>query len=111
MATFYSAIPSGGLYDIPASLPLGLLYRYKKISNVSRQTMKFPPNNGQGDVWAGQVINVTLPPDALINAKINGQTRQLLNNYGLVYNILSDITSGSDAMVKNRIGQKCRPIM
>ena len=52
MATSYSAIPSGGLYDIPASLPQGLLYRYKKISNISRQTMKFPPNNGQGDVWA-----------------------------------------------------------
>ena len=67
MATSYSAIPSGGLYDIPASLPQGLLYRYKKISNVSRQTMKFPPNNGQGDVWAGQVINVTLPPNALID--------------------------------------------
>ena len=65
MATSYSAIPSGGLYDIPASLPQGLLYRYKKISNVSRQTMKFPPNNGQGDVWAGQVINVTLPPNAM----------------------------------------------
>jgi hypothetical protein len=115
--------------------------------------MKFPPNNGQGDVWAGQVINVTLPPNALIdlstftmdfdgytqhngtngvtgpagycqsrffprntqsliesiNVKINGQTRQLINNYGLIYNILSDITSGNDAMVKNRVGQNADP--
>ena len=145
MATSYSAIPSGGLYDITASLPQGLLYRYKKISNISRQTMKFPPNNGQGDVWAGQVINVTLPPNALIdlstftmdfdgytqhngtngllgpngycqsrffprntqsliesiNVKINGQTRQLINNYGLIYNILADITAGADSQVKN----------
>ena len=44
-----------------------------------------------------------------INVKINGQTRQLINNYGLIYNILSDITSGSDAMVKNRIGQNADP--
>ena len=153
MATSYSAIPSGGLYDIPASLPQGLLYRYKKISNISRQNMKFPPNNGQGDVWAGQVINVTLPPNALIdlstftmdfdgytqhngtngvtgpagycqsrffprntqsliesiNVKINGQTRQLINNYGLIYNILSDITAGADSQVKNRVGQNADP--
>ncbi len=27
MATSYSAIPAGALYDVPASLPQGLLYR------------------------------------------------------------------------------------
>ena len=153
MATTYSAIPSGGLYDVPSSLPQGLLYRYKKISNISRQTMRWAPNNGQGDVWAGQVVNVTLPPNALIdlstltmdfngytqhngtngvlgpagycqtrffprntqslidslNVKINGQTRQLINNYGLIFNILSDFTSGADAIVKNRVGQNADP--
>ncbi len=29
--------------------------------------MEFQRNNGQGDVWVGQVINVTLPPNALID--------------------------------------------
>ncbi len=29
--------------------------------------MKIPPNNGQGDVWAGQKIIVTLPANALID--------------------------------------------
>jgi len=153
MATSYSAIPQGGLYDVPSSLPQGLLYRYKKISNISRQTLRWVPNNGQGDVWAGQVINVTLPTNAMIDlstltmdfdgytqhngsngvlgpagycqtrffprntqslidslsVKINGQTRQLINNYGLIYNILSDITSGADAIVKNRVGQNADP--
>ena len=56
MAQAYTAIPQGGLFNIPEALPQGLLYRYKKISNISRQNMKFPPNNGQGDVWAGQKI-------------------------------------------------------
>ena len=54
MAQAYSAIPQGSLYNIPDSLPQGLLYRYKKISNLSKQNLKIPPNNGQGDVWAGQ---------------------------------------------------------
>ena len=67
MAQTYSAIPQGGLYNIPEALPQGLLYRYKKISNISRRNMKFPPNNGQGDVWAGQKIIVTLPQNALID--------------------------------------------
>ena len=48
MAQAYTAIPQGALFNIPEALPQGLLYRYKKISNISRQNMKFPPNNGQG---------------------------------------------------------------
>ena len=57
MAQAYTAIPQGGLFNIPEALPQGLLYRYKKISNISRQNLKIPPNNGQGDVWAGQKNN------------------------------------------------------
>ena len=37
--------------------------------------------------------------------KIGGQTRQLINNYGYIYNILNDYTTGTDATNKNRIGQ------
>ena len=151
MAQVYAAPPQGGLFNIPDTLPQGLLYRYKKISNLSRQNLKVPPNNGQGDVWAGQKIIVTLPQNALIDLstftmdfkgytqhngsnngatvgplnycqgrffprntqslietmeiKIGGQTRQLINNYGYIYNILNDFTTGTDATNKNRIGQ------
>ena len=153
MAQVYSAPPAGGLFNIPEALPQGLLYRYKKISNLSRQNLKLPPNNGQGDVWAGQKIIVTLPQNALIDLstftmdfkgytqhngtngvtgptgycqsrffprntqslietleiKIGGQTRQLINNYGYIYNILNDFTTGTDATNKNRIGQNADP--
>jgi len=30
MAQAYTAIPQGGLFNIPEALPQGLLYRYKK---------------------------------------------------------------------------------
>ncbi len=40
MAQAYTAIPQGALFNIPEALPQGLLYRYKKISNISRQNMK-----------------------------------------------------------------------
>ena len=153
MAQAYSSIPNGSLYNIPESLPQGLLYRYKKISNISRQNLKIPPNNGQGDVWAGQKIIVTLPQNVLIDLstftmdfkgytqhngtngvlgptgycqsrffprntqslietmelKIGGQTRQLINNYNYIYNILNDFTTGTDATNKNRIGQNADP--
>jgi len=155
MAQVYAAPPQGGLFNIPDTLPQGLLYRYKKISNLSRQNLKVPPNNGQGDVWAGQKIIVTLPQNALIDLstftmdfkgytqhngsnngatvgplnycqgrffprntqslietmeiKIGGQTRQLINNYGYIYNILNDFTTGTDATNKNRIGQNADP--
>ncbi len=38
-----------------------------KKSNLSRQNMKIPPNNGQGDVWAGQKIILTLWQNAMID--------------------------------------------
>ena len=41
----YTAVPQGALVNIPEALPQGLLYRYKRISNISRQNMKIPPNN------------------------------------------------------------------
>jgi hypothetical protein len=36
----YTAVPQGALVNIPEALPQGLLYRYKRISNISRQNMK-----------------------------------------------------------------------
>ena len=70
MAQVYSAPPAGGLFNIPDALPQGLYFRYKKISNLSRQNLKMPPDNGQGDVWAGQKIILTLPQNALIDLSI-----------------------------------------
>jgi hypothetical protein len=31
----YTAVPQGALVNIPEALPQGLLYRYKRISNIS----------------------------------------------------------------------------
>ncbi len=67
MAQAYTGIPQGALFNIPEALPQGLLYQYKTISNLSRQNLKIPSNNGQGDIWAGQKIIVTLPTNALID--------------------------------------------
>ena len=57
MAQVYSAPPAGGLFNIPETLPQGLLYRYKKISNLSRQNLKVPPNNGQSDCLCQQTTH------------------------------------------------------
>ena len=67
MSTAYSSIPAGGNYDIPPSLPSGLLFKVKAIQNLSKQTIKMVPNNGQGDVWAGQKVIVTLPANSLVD--------------------------------------------
>ena len=44
-----------------------------------------------------------------LELKIGGQTRCLINNYGYIYNILNDFTTGTDATNKNRIGQNADP--
>jgi hypothetical protein len=41
--------------------------------------------------------------------KKGGQTRSLINNYGYIFNILNDFTTGTDATNKNRIGQNADP--
>ncbi len=67
MSTTYSSIPNGANYEIPPSLPAGVLFRVKAIQGFKKQTVKMVPNNGQGDVWAGQKIIVTLPNNALVD--------------------------------------------
>ena len=44
-----------------------------------------------------------------LEIKINGQSRQNINQYGYIYNILSDYMSGHDATGKNRCGQNSDP--
>jgi hypothetical protein len=44
-----------------------------------------------------------------LEIKINGQSRQNINQYGCIYNILHDFTCGHDAVAKNRIGCNSDP--
>jgi hypothetical protein len=44
-----------------------------------------------------------------LEIKINGQSRQNINQYGYIYNILHDFTCGTDAVGKNRIGCNSDP--
>ena len=44
-----------------------------------------------------------------LEVKINGQSRQNINQYGYIFNILHDFTCGYDAVGKNRIGCNSDP--
>ena len=44
-----------------------------------------------------------------LEIKINGQSRQNINQYGYIYNILNDYTCGCDATAKNKVGQNADP--
>ena len=44
-----------------------------------------------------------------LEIKINGQSRQNINQYNYIYNILNDYSCGYDATGKNRIGQNADP--
>ncbi len=39
-----------------------------------------------------------------LEVKINGQSRQNINQYGYIYNILHDFSCGHDAVAKNKVG-------
>ena len=44
-----------------------------------------------------------------LEVKINGMSRQNINQYGYIYNILHDFTCGHDAVAKNKIGCNADP--
>jgi len=44
-----------------------------------------------------------------LEVKINGQSRQNINQYGYIYNILHDFTCGHDAIAKNKVGCNSDP--
>jgi hypothetical protein len=52
---------------------------------------------------------IQLPLIENLEIKINGQSRQNINQYGYIYNILHDFTCGHDAVAKNRIGCNADP--
>ena len=44
-----------------------------------------------------------------LEIKVNGQSRQNINQYGYLFNILNDYTCGLDSAAKNRIGMNTDP--
>ena len=161
MSATYGEVPPGGIVNIPASIPSGMLYRVKSLAGISKQTLKLTPLSGQTQVTNGGKIIVALPASSLVDlstfelnftgytqhggngalwattagtatntanfvnkryfprniaslienleVKINGSSRQNINQYGYIYNILSDYMSGHDATGKNRCGQNSDP--
>ncbi len=61
--------PSEGLnYDVyGGSVPNGMLYRIKQIEGLSKQTLSIVPNSGQGLVYNGNKIIVSLPMNSLLD--------------------------------------------
>ena len=67
MSVQYSDVPAGGIVQVPASIPTGMLYRVKSIMGVSKQTLKMVPLSGQSTATNGQKIIVSLPPNSLVD--------------------------------------------
>ena len=44
-----------------------------------------------------------------LDVEINGQTRFTLNNYGLVYNTLFDLTAAQDSLNRRKVGENTDP--
>lgn len=61
--------PRDGLnYDVyGGSVPNGMLYRIKQIEGLSKQTLSIVPSSGQGSVYNGNKIIVSLPMNSLLD--------------------------------------------
>lgn len=137
-------------------LPTRMQFRFREINKILKQTVTLTPNNGQGNVNAGDTIIVELPHNSVcdlttfimdyvgstahngkadtgsgaagagylqtrffprntssiieqLDVEINGQTRFTLNNYGLVYNTLFDLTAAQDSLNRRKIGENADP--
>jgi hypothetical protein len=81
-------------------------------------------HGGNGSIWdtvsgtatnAGNFVNKRYFPrnsSSIIEnleIKINGQSRQNINQYNYIYNILNDFNCGTDCTTKNRIGMNADP--
>ena len=70
--------------------------------------------NGSASYCANYVQKAYFPRNTAslienLEIKINGQSRQNINQYNYIYNILHDFTCGHDAVAKNRIGCNSDP--
>jgi len=84
----------------------------------------YTSHGGNGSTWATTSGTATNTPNYVnkryfprntsslienLEIKINGQSRQNINQYGYIYNILNDYNCGHDSTAKNRIGQNADP--
>ena len=68
MARVFQHPPQGLNYnDYEGSVPNSLLYRLKIISGLSKQTLSIVPTSGQGSVYNGSKIVVSLPMNSLLD--------------------------------------------
>ena len=61
--------PREGLnYDVyGGAVPNSMLYRIKQIEGLSKQTLTIVPTSGQGSVYNGNKIIVSLPMNSLLD--------------------------------------------
>ena len=68
MSRVYGQPPDGLNYDVyGGSVPNGMLYRIKQIEGLSKQTLSIVPSSGQGLVYNGNKIIVSLPMNSLLD--------------------------------------------
>ena len=68
MARVFEHPPQGLNYnDYEGSVPNSFLYRLKIISGLSKQTLSIVPTSGQGSVYNGSKIVVSLPMNSLLD--------------------------------------------
>ena len=115
MSRAYEAPREGLNYDVyGGSVPAGMLYRIRHIEGLSKQTLSIVPNSGQGSVYNGNKIIVSLPMNSLLdfgtfemnfygktahNGAANGNQKITFSQdfFLVIYNLLFQI-SRSNAM-------------
>ena len=62
MSRVFENAPNGLNYDVyGGAVPNSMLYRIKQIEGLSKQTLTIVPTSGQGSVYNGNKIIVSLP--------------------------------------------------
>ena len=70
MARVFEHPPQGLKYDDDGgSVPNSMLYRIKQIEGLSKQTLSIVPTSGQGSVYNGSKIVVSLPMNSLLDLR------------------------------------------
>jgi len=68
MSRSFESPPQGLNYDVyGGSVPNSMLYRIKQIEGLSKQTLSIVPSSGQGTVYNGNKIIVSLPMNSLLD--------------------------------------------
>ena len=61
----YGAVPDGGRYEYPPTIPNNMLCRVKQIQGISKQLSKLVPDSGQTCVGAGQKMILLLTANSI----------------------------------------------